>query len=544
LAEVGIRHLFGVPGDFNLVFLDTVIAHPEVTWVGNANELNAAYAADGYARCRGVAAILTTFGVGELSAINGLAGSYAEYLPVLQIVGAPSTRSQQGREILHHTLGDGRFDPFVRMHKEVTVAQANLTVNNAASEIDRVLSEMLLQRRPGYIVLPTDVVNAPVADAKPLTRIEPRCDERQLAAFRAHARQLLTASGRIAMVADFLVGRFDAGDAVRNVIEIGDLAYSTMLLGKGVLDESDARFVGAYVGAASETGVCEMIEDADTLIAAGVLLTDVITAGFSHKIKTKRLIDIQPFHTSVAGDVYMNVPMRSALLVLSEILSRLPRREDQSVKFPSSPQGVIHDAEDKIALTQAILWDRVQGFLRAGDVLVAEQGTSFFGIAPKRLPSGVTFLGQPLWGSIGYAIPAAFGAGTALPDRRLIVLVGDGSALLTAQEIGTMLRDGLKPIIILLNNDGYTVERAIHGTEQAYNDIPKWDWQLLPQALGAGRRSVSIRVETLGELNRALAAADDAEMLVMLEVVVPKHDVPSLLVKITQGVSQANGSRT
>jgi indolepyruvate decarboxylase len=540
LAAIGIHHSFGVPGDFNLVFLDTVVAHPKVRWVGNANELNAAYAADGYARCRGAGALVTTYGVGELSAINGLAGSYAEYLPVLQIVGAPSTRSKHAREILHHTLGDGDFDHFSRMHEEVTVARAYLTASNAVEEIDRVLAEMILQRRPGYIVLPTDVVTVPVAPAEPLKLSEPRCDHQQLVAFSAHARQLLEESPRTAILADFLVDRFDAREALQKLIEMSGFPYATMLMGKGMLDDTSDNFVGA----ASEAGICETIEQSDLLIAAGILLTDALTAGFSHKISTNRLIDLQPFHVNVAGKVYEDIPLRLALLQLSEILASLPRRDVRPAAASLKVSDPVPDTAETVPLTQAILWKKIQGFLRKGDVIVAEQGTSFFGIGPKRLPSGVKFPGQALWGSVGYAIAAAFGAGTALPDRRLIVLVGDGSALLTAQEMGTMLRDGLKPIIVLLNNGGYTIERAIHGAEQPYNDIPQWDWQLLPQALGVTCRSVSLRAETVGELNRALAAADEADALVMLEIFLSKHDVPELLANIMRGVAKANGSTT
>ena len=140
LNEIGINHLFGVPGDFNLAFLDRVIAHPRLAWVGCANELNAAYAADGYARSQGAAALLTTFGVGELSAINGTAGSYAEYLPVIHIVGAPSQQAQRRGDLIHHSLGDGDFSHFLRMQREVTVAQAALTADNACAEIDRVIT--------------------------------------------------------------------------------------------------------------------------------------------------------------------------------------------------------------------------------------------------------------------------------------------------------------------------------------------------------------------------------------------------------------------
>lgn len=160
LREAGIGHLFGVPGDYNLQFLDDVITSSEIGWVGCANELNAAYAADGYARCHGAAALLTTFGVGELSALNGVAGSYAEYLPVIHIVGAPATAAARAGLLLHHTLGDGDYRHFMRMSQEVTVAQAILTPENAVEEIDRLLNAALRERRPVYLYLATDVAVA------------------------------------------------------------------------------------------------------------------------------------------------------------------------------------------------------------------------------------------------------------------------------------------------------------------------------------------------------------------------------------------------
>ena len=105
LAEIGIRHVFGVPGDYSLAFLDHIMDSEQITWVGNANELNAAYAADGYARVNGAGALLTVYGAGELSAINGIAGAYAEYVPVIHVVGAPATSAQRARALVHHTLG-------------------------------------------------------------------------------------------------------------------------------------------------------------------------------------------------------------------------------------------------------------------------------------------------------------------------------------------------------------------------------------------------------------------------------------------------------
>jgi indolepyruvate decarboxylase len=537
LAARGVRHFFGVPGDYNLHFLDTVIAHPEVDWVGTANELNAAYAADGYARCRGAAVLVTTYGVGELSAINGLAGSYAEYVPVLHIVGAPSSSAKRARAVLHHTLGDGDFEHFSRMHAEVTVSRAWLTPANAAEEIDRVIGDMLFERRPGYIVIPTDVVSAPVRFPRLPVARRPYLDLQQLEAFSAHAQRLLRDARRPAMLADFLVDRFGLRERLQKFLNASALPHATLLLGKAMLDESSPTFVGTYVGAASEAGVREVIEEADTLITAGVLFTDVLTAGFSHVLKPERLIDIHPFHASVAGREYRDLPMSEALRALEGIFALRPT----SLVPPHKPVTVTNVTSTG-SLTQAAFWDRMQQFLRPGDLVVAEQGTASFGLGPKRFPADVVFLAQPLWGSIGYALPAAFGAGTALRGRRLVIFVGDGAALLSAQEIGSLMRDGLKPIIFLLNNEGYTIERAIHGAEQPYNDIPRWDWTLVPQVMGPDHSYMGSRVQTMEDLDRALVRANDPGSLVLLEVVLPKHDVPELLARITRGVASVNGN--
>ncbi|KAJ8123194.1 hypothetical protein ONZ43_g791 [Nemania bipapillata] len=162
LYQIGIRSIHGLPGDFNLVAIDYI---PKVglEWVGNANELNAAYAADGYARVKGIGAIVTTFGVGELSAINGLAGAYSERVPVVHIVGCPSTISQRSGMLLHHTLGNGDFNVFAGMSASVSCVVAKLNdPSEIAAQIDHALRECYLRSRPVYIMLPTDMVTKKV----------------------------------------------------------------------------------------------------------------------------------------------------------------------------------------------------------------------------------------------------------------------------------------------------------------------------------------------------------------------------------------------
>lgn len=247
LAGCGIDHLFGVPGDYNLQFLDHVIEHSSVRWVGCANELNAAYAADGYARVVGAGALLTTFGVGELSAINGIAGSYAEYVPVLHIVGAPCRSAQRRGELMHHTLGDGDFQHFYRMQQSVTVASAVLDEQNACYEIDRVLQAMLTERRPGYLMLPADVAKQPATPPSDILIVPLSEPESSVAAaFRYHAREQLLDSSRVSLLADFLALRFGLQPVLQRWMTETPMAHATLLMGKGLFDERHPAFVGTY----------------------------------------------------------------------------------------------------------------------------------------------------------------------------------------------------------------------------------------------------------------------------------------------------------
>lgn len=538
LKHCGAEHLFGVPGDYNLQFLDHVIDSPDIRWVGCANELNAAYAADGYARCKGFSALLTTFGVGELSAMNGIAGSFAEYVPVLHIVGAPGSAAQQKGELLHHTLGDGEFRHFYRMSEPVTVAQAILTEQNACYEIDRVLSIMLRERRPGYLMLPADVAKKPATPpVNALTERTSHADSTCLKAFRDAAESRLVSSKRTALLADFLVLRYGLKDQLQKWVKETPMAHATMLMGKGIFDERQPGFYGTYSGSASGEGVKEAIEEADMIICVGTRFTDTLTAGFTHHLPAAKTIEIQPHAARVGERWFTGIPMAKAV----EILSALCKQHITRQTTPARQAPLTHRHQDE-TLTQDNFWHTLQPFIRPGDVILADQGTSAFGAAALRLPTDVNFIVQPLWGSIGYTLAAAFGAQTACPDRRVIVLTGDGAAQLTIQEMGSMLRDKQHPVILVLNNEGYTVERAIHGPKQRYNDIALWNWTQIPQALSQNGQAECWRVSETGQLAEILEKVAHSEKLSLIEVMLPKEDIPPLLSAITQALEARNNA--
>ncbi|EPX0613502.1 alpha-keto acid decarboxylase family protein [Salmonella enterica subsp. enterica serovar Chester] len=535
LAGCGIGYLFGVPGDYNLQFLDHVIDHPTLRWVGCANELNAAYAADGYARMSGTGALLTTFGVGELSAINGIAGSYAEYVPVLHIVGAPCSAAQQRGELMHHTLGDGDFRHFYRMSQAISVASSILDEQNACFEIDRVLGEMLAARRPGYIMLPADVAKKtaiPPTEALALPVHEAQSGVET--AFRYHARQCLMNSRRIALLADFLAGRFGLRPLLQRWMAETPIAHATLLMGKGLFDEQHPNFVGTYSAGASSKEVRQAIEDADRVICVGTRFVDTLTAGFTQQLPAERTLEIQPYASRI-GETWFNLPMAQAVSTLRELCLECAFAPPPT-RSAGQPVRI-----DKGELTQESFWQTLQQYLKPGDIILVDQGTAAFGAAALSLPDGAEVVVQPLWGSIGYSLPAAFGAQTACPDRRVILVIGDGAAQLTIQEMGSMLRDGQAPVILLLNNDGYTVERAIHGAAQRYNDIASWNWTQIPPALNAAQQAECWRVTQAIQLAEVLERLARPQRLSFIEVMLPKADLPELLRTVTRALEARNG---
>jgi indolepyruvate decarboxylase len=496
---------------------------------------------------RGIGALCTTFGVGELSAINAVAGSFAEHVPVVHIVGSPPLGTQAAAQIVHHSLGDGVFTHFAEMHEKITCAQAALTVATASASIDRVLTAVRARRLPGYILIPADVAVAPAAPpASPLPTPTEEADPDAVAGFTAAARRLLATVSdvsRIGVLSGLLTHRFGAADDLAALLAAGPLQHATTLWGKSLVDETDPGFTGVYVGVASADAARRTVEGAAVLILSGVEFTDLTSGFFTQQIIRRQTIEIGASAVSVGAALYLQVPLRTALRVLTSLVKELAVERGGSVASPSPAAGIAETPPAAALLSQRALWDRVARFLRPGDIVLADLGTSFFGAATHRLPRDVTFIGQPLWAAIGYTLPALLGACLACPDRRGILLIGDGAAQMTGQELSTILRAGLSPVVIVVDNDGYTIERAIHGADQPYNDIAHWDWTAAPALFGSGRVGVARRVTTAGELDEALREADRPGELALIQAVVPRMDIPPLLKSIAHAASAANAPR-
>jgi TPP-dependent 2-oxoacid decarboxylase len=322
LAELGVRHIFGVPGDYNMPMLDVVEQHHDIAWIGTANELNAAYAADGYARVRGAGALITTYGVGELSAINAIAGAYAESVPVVHIVGGPNTATQEAGAPVHHTFADGDFQRFSRMAAEVTAAQTQLSFTNAAHEIDRVLHAALYFRKPVHIVVPKDVATATIEHPrkKLAATMDTNVNVANLAAFTKRARSMLTNARRVSVLVGHLVDRFDARAQIEHLLGTPKVRVAILSTAKGVVDEGDPHFLGLYAGALSDEYTRATVEESDVIVTAGVLLADSTTGGFTHQLPLARRIDAGAHDANIAGIAYQGVPLTESLTAVTQIL--------------------------------------------------------------------------------------------------------------------------------------------------------------------------------------------------------------------------------
>jgi indolepyruvate decarboxylase len=530
LHAIGITDVFGVPGDFSFPVNDAICEHPSIRWVGCCNELNAAYAADGYARIKGLGAINTTYGVGELSAIAGVAGSYAEHLPVFHLVGTPNMSTQVSRAIMHHTLGNGEYSFFQKMAEPVVCAHAVMTPQNVALETERLIAEALYHRRPVYMAFPADYANQHVVSvAQPVPA--PSSDPDSLAAAADAIVAALAKAKTACVLPGILIARANLRAAMQALVDSSGLPFATMFMDKSVLDEQQPNYIGMYDGALMNQDVREFVEGCDCVIEIGTMLSDFNSGAFTAKLDPAKTISISHHQTRLGGKTYSSVDMGDLLAGLAK---RLTKRQSGTKLQASSLGPVTGGGADPI--TAAALYPRWANFLRQNDILVAETGTASMGLGFAKMPAGAAFHNQTLWGSIGWATPAAFGAAVAAPDRRVVLVTGDGSHQFTAQEIGQIGRLNLKPIIFVLNNSGYLIERLLcKNPAIAYNDIAPWRYAELPHALGCDGWFTA-QVKTCGELDQALKTAEIAGKAAYIEVVTGAYEASPLAMKIHEAV--------
>ncbi|MEC0370237.1 alpha-keto acid decarboxylase family protein [Paenibacillus chibensis] len=515
LKQEGITDIFGVPGDYNFTLLDALERYEGIRFVNGRNELNSGYAADAYARLKGMSALITTFGVGEMSACNAIAGANSEHVPIIHIVGSPPDTAQKARKLMHHTLMDGDFDVFRKVYEPITAYTAVLTPENAALEIPNAIRIAKTSKKPVYLVVADDLVNKPIWPHKEQPMPSAVTNPATLQAAVDQMKLLLDRAQHAVILADVKTMRFHWEEYVRKLAETMNVPVVSTLFGKGSFDENHPLFIGMYGGAFGSPEVREKVETADVVIAVGLVWADTNTANFTAKLNPLQLIEIQPTQVKVASAEYLNVMAEDVLLALP----KTGYRQQASVPQFTHPYDVIMGNPEE-PLTAATYYPRFQRMLKEGDIIIPETGTFFYGMSQVKLPRNVTYIAEGGWQSIGYATPSSYGACIAAPTRRVLLFTGDGSLQLTAQEISSMLYYGCKPIIFILNNDGYTIEKYLNvKTEnQTYNKVPNWSYTKLAEAFGGD--AFTATVHTNQELDEAIirAEAESGSRLCIIEM--------------------------
>jgi len=522
LTKLGITDCFGVPGDYAFPFNDAIASNEKVQWLGCSNELNASYAADGYARIRGASMLCTTYAVGELSALCGVMGAKAERSTIFHLVGMSSMRHQHRRKIVHHTFGDGVFQNFINISAQAACVHAILTPDNCVYEMERVIAAALANRQPAYIIVAEDLARRPITgpDLEPFPEPQSNADELKAAVAAALAKIEAANSGCI--LPAFTIPRYGLQAEVTALVEASGLPFATTAMDKAALSEAHPQFIGGYAGSFSPPHVHAAVEESDVVInAGGVLFTDISTAAFADNIDPDKMITIGIDHTQIDGQLYSNVRMRDMFVALA---SRVKKFTNAKLQRPE-PIAMAGGPDDPI--TQESLAGIYQKLFKPNDIVVAETGTSAVNVGGALLPEGAVYHNQTLWGSIGWATGAALGTAVADRSRRTVLITGEGSHQLTANEIGNYGRHGVKPIILVLHNEGYAVERVLEEyPDWVYNDLAPWDYHTLPAALGC-KDWFTAKVTTNGELEAALQQAEAGDTAAYIEMIAGKHDYPA-----------------
>jgi len=368
LSQLGVKTVQGVPGDYNLEFLDCIEDHESLNWVGNANELNAAYSADGYARVNGTpGVVVTTFGVGELSALNGIAGCFSEQIPVIHIVGVPSTTAQGAQSLLHHTLGDGRFDAFEIMSRKITAATALITgTDDAAKEIDRVLSIAMIKARPVYISLPADLVHEKISAEKLRKSInfsipenDPKAEDYVLKTIMEH----IAKAERPTILVDSCAIRHRVLDETVELVNKSGFPVFSTPMGRTAIDEDHPQFGGIYLGSATHPGVRQAVEQADVLIIIGALKSDFNTGNFTYRTPKESTIELHSSYTVIGYSHYPGISMKGLLPKLSAQLvddrqRRLSVTENNLPKYDVLYAAPLEEKAPKL-ITHEWFWPRI-----------------------------------------------------------------------------------------------------------------------------------------------------------------------------------------
>ncbi len=529
LQDYGLKHIFGIPGDFVLQFYNLLEESP-IEVIGATREDCAGFAADAYARVNGLGAVCVTYCVGGLSTCNSVAGAYAEKSPLIVISGAPGMEERVSDPLLHHRVKD--FNTQHEVFDKITIASATLEDPlTAFREIDRCLAAAVRYKRPVYLELPRDRVQT-----QALFPHEPR--EEKLSSHKQALTEALTEAERMingcqrpVIIAGVEMHRFGLQQEVVKLAEKNKIPMCATLLGKSVVSETHPLYLGIYEGAMGRDGVRKFVEESDCVILLGTFMTDINLGIYTAHIDPGQCIYITSEGLRIRHHHYRDVQLKDFVKGLVKTNLKPPKRE-----IPNSVRPVAKkfELQPENKVTQQRLFARINELLDDNMVVVADIGDSLFGASDLTIYRRSEFLSPAYYTSMGFAVPAALGVQCANRKLRPLVIVGDGAFQMTCLELSTTLKHGFNPIVLVLNNKGYGTERFLH--EGPFNDIPNWAYHRMPDLLGGGW---GFEVHTEGDLDKALhAALANKDAFSLLNIHLGKTDVSPALTRLAERLSK------
>lgn len=516
----GVTHVFGIPGDFALPTFRW-LEQSKLKIITMTHEPSVGFAADGYARVHGLGVALVTYCVGGLNMLNSVACAYAEKSPMLVLSGGPSPSDRRADALLHHKVRT--FDTQRRIYEEVTCASAVLTdAETAASEIMRVVDEVILQCRPGYIEIPYDVVDMPIKTPAQPNRPIPTSDPENLAAMMEDATALINSAKQPVIIADIELHRHGLTDLALALAAKFQIPIASTLLSKSIISETHPLFIGVYSGSLSEAAVQKYVEESDCILMLGAFITDVFLGMNTAHLRRKNTILVTTEKARIAHRTYEQIIFREFLEHLGR--AAITPRHPGNLPQPAPPPLPLTAAEKNAPLSIANFF-RLLG-LNVGEqnTIVCDTGDALLGAMQLRTRAPSNFLSDAYYLSMGFAVPAAIGVMAAQPDNKIFVIVGDGAFQMTGTELSTAAKYNMSPIVFILNNDGYGTQR--HILDGPFNEIHPWHYTKITELLGYG---IARRVTTNGELEAAINEALRANTLALIEVVVPRSDSSAAL---------------
>ncbi len=533
LYNYGVRHIFGVPGDFILGFFNQLM-ESKIKVINTCDEQAAGFAADAYARINGLGVVCVTYCVGGLKVVNPTAEAFAEKSPLVIISGSPGIKERRKDPLLHHKVKN--FDTQSKVFEEITVA--SVIINNpqtAAQEIDRILNAALSYKRPVYIELPRDIVSVDIFLDASSNKTDPQVHHDQEKSDPTILREalhetidMINSSTRPVIVAGVEIQRFGLQNELLHLIEKLKIPVSSTILSKSVISELHPLYLGVYEGALGHDSVREYVESSDCLILLGALMTDIDLGGFTAKIDQKKSIYINSEKFSVRYHNYEEISLKDFIVTLIESTDIKER-----IEFINNPMSHNHESFSAIKgqkITIKRLFQCINSFLKDDMIVLADIGDALFGGTDLVIHRKTEFLSPAYYASMGFAVPASIGTQLANPKLRPLVIVGDGAFQMTGMEISTALRFNLNPIVIVLNNGGYGTERSI--LDGSFNDIPTWQYNLIPKIVGGGKGFI---VETEEQFEDALLYAEsNTECFCILDIHIDINDKSPALQRLTE----------